>query len=115
MKAETDFEQDGMVLCAANSYTQKYFFNKNFDRIPESYKEELHVICVLFASEVGGLFMMRFEEDGELTLISEPDEDDMMYDSVSAGLTIGEIRRSRADMISELEHFYRVFVLKEDE
>ena len=49
--------KDGrMVLCAANKYKMKYFFNKNFDKIPQSMKEELHVISVLFAQEVGGIF-----------------------------------------------------------
>ena len=107
--------EDNMVLCAANSYTEKYFFNKHFDLIPEDMKEELHVICVLFASEVGGIFMMYFEDDGELCLKSEHDEDDLMYDEVSAGLMISEIRRTRAEMIDQLEQFYRAFVLKEDQ
>lgn len=107
--------EDNMVLCAANSYNEKYFFNKYFDLIPEDMKEELHVICVLFASEVGGIFMMYFEDDGELCLKSEHDEDDLMYDEVSAGLMISEIRRTRAEMIEQLEQFYRAFVLKEDQ
>ena len=33
--------EDNMVLCAANSYNEKYFFNKHFDLIPEDMKEEL--------------------------------------------------------------------------
>ena len=45
-----------VVLCGANAYEQKYYFNEKFSRIPESIKEELHIICVLFTEEVGGVF-----------------------------------------------------------
>lgn len=40
-----------IVLCGANAYEQKYYFNEKFSRIPESIKEELHIICVLFTEE----------------------------------------------------------------
>jgi len=39
-----------VVLCGANAYEQKYYFNEKFSRIPESIKEELHIICVLCCS-----------------------------------------------------------------
>ena len=57
---------ENIVLCGANAYEQKYYFNKDFDRLPQSIKDELHIICVLFTEEVGGIFTMGFEEDGEL-------------------------------------------------
>ena len=57
-----------VVLCGANAYEQKYYFNEQFAGIPESIKEELHVICVLFTEEVGGVFTIVFEEDGSISL-----------------------------------------------
>ena len=35
-----------IVLCGANAYDRKYYFNSKFDKIPENIKEELHIICV---------------------------------------------------------------------
>ena len=55
-----------IVLCGANAYEQKYYFNEKFNGIPESIKEELHIICVLFTEEVGGVFTIVFEKDGVL-------------------------------------------------
>ena len=49
-------EEKRIVLCGANAYEQKYYFNEKFAGIPESIKEELHVICVLFTEEGGGVF-----------------------------------------------------------
>ena len=114
-KEENGKLADGrMVLCAANNYEMKYFFNKNFDKLPESIKEDLHVICVLFAQEVGGIFKIILEEDGDVSLETEADENDVLYDDIAAGLTIAEIRRTRQETFQSISLFYKVFILKQD-
>ena len=52
---------DRLVLCGANAYEKKYYFNEQFQALPESIKEELHILCVLFTEDVGGVFMMVFD------------------------------------------------------
>ena len=107
--------KDGrMVLCAANKYEMKYFFNKNFERIPKSIQDELHIISVLFVQEVGGIFKIVFDEDGDITMETESAEDDFLYDDISAGLMVAEIKRTRQEMFESLRMFYKVFILKED-
>ncbi len=100
-----------VVLCGANAYEQKYYFNEQFAAIPESIKEELHVICVLFTEEVGGIFTIVFEEDGSISLETDAEEDDLLYDDISSGLLVGEIRRNRQEMLESLQLYYRVFIL----
>lgn len=102
-----------VVLCGANAYEQKYYFNERFAGIPESIKEELHVICVLFTEEVGGIFTIVFDEDGGVLLETNAEEDDFLYDEISSGLMIGEIRRNRQEMLESLSLYYRVFILHE--
>ncbi|MCR5654945.1 MAG: DUF6145 family protein [Lachnospiraceae bacterium] len=103
-----------IVLCASNDYSMKYYFNKKFDPLPESIKEELHMISVLYAKDVGGIFEIVFEEDGEVSLIARSAEEDVRYDEVSACLLIGEIRRNRAELLDSLQIYYRAFILGED-
>ena len=103
-----------IVLCGANAYEQKYYFNEKFAGIPESIKEELHVICVLFTEEVGGIFTIVFEEDGSIALETNAADDDLLYDEISSGLLVGEIRRNRQEMLESLQLYYRVFILHED-
>ena len=103
-----------VVLCGANAYEQKYYFNRDFDKIPESIKEELHIICVLFTEEVGGVFTIAFEEDGSIVMETNADDDDIYYDEVSSGLLISEIRRNRQELFESLSLYYKVFILKED-
>lgn len=102
-----------IVLCGANAYEQKYYFNKDFDKIPDSLKDELHIICVLFTEEVGGIFTMVFEEDGTLVMETNAEEDDIYYDEISAGLLVKEIMRAKQETFEALTLFYRAFILHE--
>ncbi|MDD3369437.1 MAG: DUF6145 family protein [Lachnospiraceae bacterium] len=103
-----------IILCGANAYEQKYYFNDQFAKMPDSIKEELRIICVLFTQEVGGIFLIVFGEDGVLELETEAAEDDITYDEVSSGLLVSEIRRKRQELLESLTLYYRVFILKED-
>lgn len=102
------------VLCAASAYEMKYYFNEQFHAIPESIKEELHILCVLFTEEVGGVFTIAFEEDGNVVLQTNADDDDIYYDEISSGLMVSEVRRKRKELFESLSLYYRVFILKED-
>lgn len=103
-----------IVLCGSNAYEKKYYFNPLFDSVPESVKEELHIICVLFTEEAGGVFLIVFEPDGSISMETEAAEEDILYDDITAGLLVSVIRRHRQTLFEELQLFYRVFVLKED-
>ena len=103
-----------IVLCGSNAYEKKYYFNPLFDSVPESVKEEVHIICVLFTEEAGGVFLIVFEPDGSISMETEAAEEDILYDDITAGLLVSEIRRHRQTLFEELQLFYRVFVLKED-
>lgn len=102
------------VLCGANAYDKKYYFNRQFEKLPQSIQEELHIICVLFTEEVGGIFTIGFEEDGSVTLQTEAAEEDYLYDEIGSGLLVSEVRRKRKDLFESLSLYYRVLVLHED-
>ena len=102
------------VLCGANAYEQKYYFNPRFSKIPQSVQDELHIICVLFTREVGGIFTIVFEEDGTLAFETNAADDDLLYDEISSGLLIAEIKRNRQELLESLTLYYRVFILGED-
>ena len=102
-----------VVLCGASSYDRKYYFNRDFAKLPESIQDDIHIICVLFTEEAGGIFRMEFNEEGELELVTEAEEEDLLYDEISAGLLIKEVQRSRKELFEELTCFYRVVFLGE--
>ena len=53
--AENNNKQENIILCGANSYQQKYYFNEKFKLLPENIKKELQIMCVLFTEDVGGI------------------------------------------------------------
>ena len=102
------------VLCCANSYEQKYFFNDEFDRLPEDVKQELKIMCVLFTEEVGGILSLAYDEDGNLSCEVMCDEGASRCDEIGCGLMIKKLQTEKKELLEALEMFYKVFVLGED-
>lgn len=102
------------VLCGANAYEKKYYFNEKFIGLPEAVKEELHILCVLFTEEIGGVFTVVFGEDGNVLLETNAEDDDIYYDEIGSGLMVAEVRRRRQELFESLSLYYRVFILGED-
>ena len=53
-------------MCGASSYEQKYYFNRDFSALPESVRNELQILCVLYTEDVGGVLTLEFNEEGSL-------------------------------------------------
>jgi hypothetical protein len=106
--------QENVVLCASSSYEQKYYLNEDFNGLPESIKEELKIMCVLFTEDVGGVLTLEFDEEGNLLFQVSSDEGDLLYDEIGSVLKIKELQRSKEELLESLELFYRVFFLGED-
>ncbi len=111
---ETKKQPEKVILCAANAYDKKYYFNPSFEKMPDAVKDELHIISVLFTEEVGGIFTIAFDEEGEVVMETNAAAEDALYDEVSSGLLISKIRNTRQELFQSLQLFYRVFILKED-
>ena len=99
------------VLCAASAYEKKFYLNPEFDGLPESIKEELQIMCVLYTEDVGGILVLRFTEEGELELETSADEGDLLYDEIGSYLKIKQIRKEKLELLESLELYYRVFFL----
>lgn len=102
-----------MVLCGANSYEEKYYFNEDFASLPDKIKDELKIMCVLFTSEVGGVLTLEYEEDGTLCFRVTSAEDDFFFDEIGSELKIRKLQREKEELMQSLEMFYKVFFLNE--
>ena len=89
-------EQENTVLCGANSYEEKYFFNEQFAALPATIKDELKIMCVLFVNRVGGILLLEFAPDGTLVFRVSSHEDDFFFDEIGSSLqrNCGETRKS---------------------
>ena len=105
--------QDNIVLCGASSYEQKYYFNKDFNSLPDHVKQELQIMCVLFTEEIGGILTLEYDEEGNLQFRTEAIEADARYDEIGAALRIKQLRQEKRELLESLEMYYRVFFLGE--
>ena len=103
--------QENVVLCGASSYEQKYYFNPDFNSLPESIKQELQIMCVLYTEDIGGILTLEFDEDGILQFRTEALEADARFDEIGSALKIKELQREKKELLESLEMYYKVFFL----
>lgn len=108
------FEDEEIVLCAASSYEQKFYLNPEFEALPESIRQELQIMCVMYTEDVGGVLLVVFDEEGNLELKVDHEENDFLFDEIGSVLKIKEIQQDRQELFESLELFFRVFYLGED-
>lgn len=107
--------EENVVLCGANSYTQKFYLNEKFYNLPEAVQNELKVICVLFVEDVGGVFTMEFNPQGSLELKVTSDPGDYLFDEIGSVLKIKEIQNEKVELLESLEVYYRLMFLQNGE
>ncbi len=100
-------ENQDQVLCAANSYIEKFYLNEDYKNLPEDVKKQLQIICVEYTEDVGGVLVMKFSEEGKLLLESISDETDYLYDEIGSELKIREMTKKYAELFEKLEAYYQ--------
>ena len=106
-----DMVDENVGFCVSNSYEKKYYFNPDFDKLPDDVKNELKIMCVLFTEEVGGILDMEFDEEGNLLFKSSADEGDLLYDEIACGMLVKKYQYEKRELLESLEMFFKVFFL----
>lgn len=106
-------KREHTVLCGANSYEQKFYFNQEFKALPEDVKKELQIMCVLFTEDIGGVITLEYDENGSLEFKVQADEHDYLFDEIGSGLKIRQFQREKRELLESLELYYRVIFLGE--
>lgn len=101
------------VLCVSNAYEKKYYLSSEFAGLPQSIKEELQIMCVLFTEDIGGILTLEFEDDGSLFFATNCDEGDILYDEIGSVLKVKQLRNEKFELLDSLEMYYRVVFLGE--
>ena len=107
--------QDNITLCGASAYEKKFYFNQDFNALPDHVKKELQIMCVLYTEDVGGILTLEFDEIGRLQFKTEALEADARYDEIGSGLKIKELRQKNEDLLRGLELYYKVIFDKLEE
>ncbi len=104
-------EREEVILCGSSAYTQKYYLNEEFEGLPESIKDELKIMCVLYTEDIGGVLTLIFDEEGNLNFRTVADEGDLLYDEIGSVLKIKQFQQKKQELLESLEMYYKVFFL----
>lgn len=110
MDISTRTEDGELVLCASSIYNQKFYLNKEFSKLPDDIKDELHAMCGAFTQEVGGIFMLVFDDAGNLRIQTRALDDDLLFDDIGCGLKVKKLQNEKRELFQSLELFYKIFI-----
>ena len=107
------------ILSLSKSFKTKVieefiYFNEDFASLPQSIQDELHIMCVLYTEEIGGILTLEFDEEGNLQFQVESLEADAMFDEIGSVLKIKDLQNKKKELLESLELYYRVFFLGEE-
>lgn len=104
-----------ITLCVSNAYQKKFYLNEDFNGLPQSIREELKIMCVLYTEDVGGILELYFDEDGSLLFRTSCEENDFFYDEIGSVLKIKQYQNEKRELMEALETYYKILFLHEEE
>ena len=87
--------------------------NDNFKGLPQSIKDELKIMCVMYTEDVGGILELVFDEDGNLDFRTSCKENDFFYDEIGSVLKIKQYQSQKRELLEAIETYYRIVFLGE--
>ncbi len=99
-----------VILAYASQYKEKYFFNDELGKLPQAVRNEALMCLIMIVEEAGGVAELGFYPDGEIYVDSYCEEGDLGYDEISAGLLVREVERDHAELLEQLELWYRTIM-----
>lgn len=85
----------------------------NFKGLPQSIKDELKIMCVMYTEDVGGILELVFDEDGSLDFRTSCKENDFFYDEIGSVLKIKQYQSQKRELLEAIETYYRIVFLGE--
>ena len=108
-----DMSKQSVTLCVSNAYQKKFYLNEDFNGLPQSIRDELKIMCVLYTEDVGGILELYFDEDGNLQFRTSSEDDDYFYDEIGSVLKIKQYQGQKRELMEAIETYYRILFLGE--
>ena len=99
------------ILCSASKYTQKFYLNPRYGNLPQKIQDELRIALVIFTEEIGGVIYLYFDDEGNLSIATDYNEDDFLYDEIGSGLKVNQLRNEKRELFEQLEEYYELLII----
>lgn len=97
------------IIAGAAFENEKFYFEQEFNDIPDSIKDEIKIICVTIAFKLECTFLIGFHEDGDVFFEIIKPEDAIDFDDIGAELEVKEVKRQKSELLKALSMWYKVF------
>lgn len=95
------------IIVTASYYEEKYFLNPEFVSLPKEIQKELIEISIVLAQKIRGIFMIAFNEEGNVILEIRSIAGGYDFDEIGGELEIKKIQREKQDLWNSLEYWYK--------
>jgi hypothetical protein len=106
---DNEHYDNGVILAVSNSYDKLYYFNEDFDALPEQVQKEIQIMMVMHTEEMGGMLIMGFDVEGKLFIKSKVKEFDGYHDEIGSHLKIKQYQIDKEELFEALQEFYNCF------
>ena len=104
---------DKKVLAAASREQQKYFFEPEFEALPQTIKSEIKNICIIMAERLGCTFLICFENSGDILFEIIKNKGDVDFDEIGADLEIKSLKSEKKELLKSLKLWYVINMTEE--
>lgn len=100
-------KMEKVILGYVSQYQEKYYWNEDAGVLPDAVKKEILMNMIFITEEAGGVCELGINEEGDVYIDSYCEEGDLGYDQVSGRLLVSEMERTKRELLSQLQTWYR--------
>ena len=100
-------KMEKVILGYVSQYQEKYYWNEDAGVLPDAVKKEILMNMIFITEEAGGVCELGINEEGDVSIDSYCEEGDLGYDQVSGRLLVSEMERTKRELLSQLQTWYR--------
>ncbi len=95
-----------LVICASST-VRKYYFEPQFDDMPDSIKKELIEEATAMAQKVSGIIAIGFTHEGDIYI--EEQQEDVFVDSIGVQLEIKKFQQEKKEFLQALKIWFMIY------
>lgn len=96
------------ILISVSPYVQKYYFNEEFQDLPNEIKETLRAKLGIIAEKTNAIISLGFYENGEI-FIEERHDDLTFYDEIGTALRIKKFQSEEVELLRSIKMWYIIY------
>lgn len=101
--------EEEIIIAVSNSYISKFYLDERLNALEKDIKDGIKILMVSFTEENGGVLELRYNDKlTSIYLFSYKDDEDFLYDEISAGLKLQKLEKEYEEMFNNLSLYCKM-------